>query len=158
MAALLLWLFSLGAFFFSSNAQELPETYRKGVDLALENLHALPRIQKLHVFLRSVSKSEHELGFDVTFIYHHFLLKPTTCEKGTDDPSACHVRENRPLMDCTVCYRTYGGEIEPDPKPYAHCIPKPALTEEMKAERLDHCNKMGYSRGSAVLLGSKGNE
>lgn len=61
MAALLVWLFSVGAFFLSSNAQELPETYRKGVDLALAKLHSLAGIQDHYVFLRSVSKSDYEV-------------------------------------------------------------------------------------------------
>ncbi|XP_003439300.1 uncharacterized protein LOC100692049 [Oreochromis niloticus] len=156
MAALLVWLFSVGAFFLSLNAQELPEMYRKGVDLALANLHSLPGIQDHYVFLRSVSKSDYEMGFDVSFFYHHFYLKPTTCEKGTVDSSACEPRNDRPLMDCAVCYKMYRGEIEPEPKPYIHCLRKPAITQAKTASRLEHCKKLGYSSGSTVLLGSRG--
>ena len=35
----------------------------------------------------------------------------------------------QPLIDCAVCYKTFAGEIERDPKPYVHCVHKPALTE-----------------------------
>lgn len=108
----------------------------------------------------------------------------------------------QPLIDCAICYKTYGGEIEQEPKPYVHCIHKPALTEvsllhcysdwqscdlfmistlqkikrkntqqdymfflffphssvwqEMKLERVNHCNRMGYSSGAATVLASSG--
>ncbi|XP_044033385.1 uncharacterized protein LOC122867082, partial [Siniperca chuatsi] len=160
MAALLLLLFSIGALFFSSNAQEaynkLPETYRKGVDLALEKLSSHDGIQHHFLFLRSITKSDIESGFDVSYIYHHFYLKATKCQKGTVDSTACQFRNDRPLIDCAVCYKTFGGEIEQEPKPYVHCVHKPALTEEMKAGRVEHCNTMGYSSGSLTLLQSTG--
>lgn len=35
----------------------------------------------------------------------------------------------QPLIDCAICYKTFRGEIEQDPKPYLHCIHRPALTE-----------------------------
>lgn len=35
----------------------------------------------------------------------------------------------QPLIDCAVCYKTLREEIEPQPKPYVHCIPKTALTQ-----------------------------
>ncbi|XP_071340973.1 retinoic acid receptor responder protein 2 [Trachinotus anak] len=162
MAALLLLLFSVGALFSSSNAQEayntLPETYRKGVDLALEKIHSHAGIQHHFLFFRSVAKSDIESGFDVSYIYHHFYLKATKCQKGTVDSTTCQFRNDRPLIDCALCYKTFGGEIEEEPKPYVHCSHKPALTEEMKAERREHCSRMGYSNGAPTLLASMGTE
>lgn len=35
----------------------------------------------------------------------------------------------QPLIDCAVCYKTLSEEIEPQPKPYVHCIHKTALTQ-----------------------------
>lgn len=35
----------------------------------------------------------------------------------------------QPLIDCAVCYKTFREEIEQEPKPYVHCVHKPALTE-----------------------------
>ncbi|XP_068438344.1 uncharacterized protein si:ch1073-406l10.2 [Clinocottus analis] len=160
MAALLLLLFGVGALFSSTHAHRaydgLPETYRKGVDLALEKLHSHDGIQHHFLFLRSLEKSDIEPGFDVTYIYHHFYLKATKCQKGTVDVSSCHFRNDRPLIDCAVCYKTFQGEIEQEPKPYVHCVHKPALTEDMKTVRVDHCNTMGYSSGTPTLLASTG--
>ncbi|XP_039983185.1 uncharacterized protein si:ch1073-406l10.2 [Xiphias gladius] len=160
MAALWLLLFGVGALFFCSNAQEaynnLPETYKKGVDLALEKLNSHPGIQHHFLFLRTITMSNTEPGFDVSYIYHHFYLKATKCQKGTVDSTACQFRNDRPLIDCAVCYKTFGGEIEQEPKPYVHCIHKPALTEEMTVGRVEHCNRMGYSSGAPTLLSSKG--
>ncbi|KAL7373640.1 hypothetical protein ABVT39_011302 [Epinephelus coioides] len=160
MAALFLLLFSTGALFVSSNAQEvynqLPETYRKGVDLALEKLSAHAAIQHHFLFFRSVTKSEIEPGFDVSYIYHHFYLKATKCQKGTVDSTGCQFRNDRPLLDCAVCYKTFRGDIEQEPKPYVHCIHKPTLTEAMKTARVNHCNTLGYSSGSLTLLASTG--
>uniref|UniRef100_A0A672IUU7 Retinoic acid receptor responder protein 2 n=1 Tax=Salarias fasciatus TaxID=181472 RepID=A0A672IUU7_SALFA len=161
MAASLLWLLGLGALLLPSEAQEaydsLPETFRRGVDLALEKLDSHAGIQHHFVFSRSVTQSDIEAGFGVVFIYHHFYLKPTKCPKGTADPSGCQLRNDRPMIDCAVCYKTFGGGIEQEPKPYVHCVHKPALTEEMKTTRVNHCNTLGYSSGSPTLLASTGN-
>lgn len=35
----------------------------------------------------------------------------------------------QPLIDCAVCYKTLRDEIEPVPKPYAHCVHKTTLTQ-----------------------------
>ncbi|CAB1447377.1 unnamed protein product [Pleuronectes platessa] len=164
MAALLLLLLSgVGALFLACDAQEaydkLPETYRRGVDLALEKLNSHAGIQHHFLYFRSVTKSDFEgniLGFDVSYIYHHFFLKATKCQRGIADSSACRFRNDRPLVDCAVCYKTFRGEVEQEPKPYVHCIHKPALTEEMKVGRVEHCNRMGYSSGAPTLLASTG--
>ncbi|GAA6215135.1 uncharacterized protein LOC122867082 [Lates japonicus] len=161
MAALLLLLLSVGALFISSNSQEsynsLPETFRKGVDLALERLNSHAGIQHHFLYFRSITKSDIEPGFGVSYVYHHFYFKATKCQKGTVDSASCQFRNDRPLIDCAVCYKTFQGEIEPDPKPHVHCIHKPALTEEMKAGRVEHCNRMAYSSGAPTLLASSGN-
>ncbi|XP_034428612.1 uncharacterized protein LOC117754067 [Hippoglossus hippoglossus] len=161
MAALLLLLLSsVGALFLASDAQEaydkLPQTYRGGVDLALEKINSHAGIQQHFLYFRSVTKSDIEPGFDVSYIYHHFYLKATKCQRGTVDSSACRFRNDRPLVDCAVCYKTFREEIEQEPKPYVHCIHKPALTEEMKVGRVEHCNRMGYSSGAPTLLASTG--
>lgn len=68
MAALLL--LSLGALFFLTNAQdaynELPETYRKGVDLALEKINSYAGLQHHFLFFRSVTKSDIEVLYYCT--------------------------------------------------------------------------------------------
>ncbi|KAF7667988.1 hypothetical protein LDENG_00037540 [Lucifuga dentata] len=158
MAALLLFLLSSGALLSSGHAQEayskLADTYRKGVDLALLKLNSHAGIQHHFLYFRSIVKSDIESGFNLSYIYHHFYLKATKCPKGTVDGTACQFRNDRPLIDCAVCYKTFNGGIEPEPKPYIHCVHKPALTEEMKAARVDHCNTMGYSSGAPTLLAS----
>ncbi|KAM6970905.1 uncharacterized protein LKV04_016637 [Tautogolabrus adspersus] len=159
-ALLLLLLFTVGALFSCSDAQEaynkLPEIYKKGVDLALEKLHSHAGIQHHFLFLRSVQQSDIEPGFDVKCIYHHFHLKATKCQKGTADATGCQFRNDRPLIDCGICYKTFAGEIEQEPKPYIHCVHRTALTEEMKQARVQHCNTMGYSSGAPTLLASQG--
>lgn len=35
----------------------------------------------------------------------------------------------QPLIDCAVCYKTLRDQIEPDPRPYVHCVHKTALTQ-----------------------------
>uniref|UniRef100_A0A1A7YE00 Retinoic acid receptor responder protein 2 n=1 Tax=Iconisemion striatum TaxID=60296 RepID=A0A1A7YE00_9TELE len=160
MAAVLLWLFSLGALLCSSGAQknydDLPETYRKGVDLALKMVNALPNIQHHILFFKSVEKTATKPIFGVSYILHHFFLRATSCQKGTVEPAGCQFRDDRPLIDCTVCYKTYQEEIEPEPKPYLHCIQKPALTVEMLNSRKMQCNAVGGSSGDVTLLSSIG--
>ncbi|XP_041670547.1 uncharacterized protein si:ch1073-406l10.2 [Cheilinus undulatus] len=160
MAALLLLLLTVGALFSSSDAQDaysnLPDDYKKGVDLALEKLNAHAGIQHHFLFFRSLLKSDTEPGFDVKYIYHHFYLKATKCPKGTTDSSGCQFRNDRPLIDCGVCYKTFAGEIEQEPKPYIHCVHRTALTEEMRQVRVQHCNRLGYSSGAPTLLASQG--
>lgn len=63
MAALLLLLFSVGALFSGSGAGEtnynrLSESFKKGVDLALEKLHSHAGIQHHFVFFRSLLLSD----------------------------------------------------------------------------------------------------
>ncbi|XP_012705519.2 uncharacterized protein LOC105915826 [Fundulus heteroclitus] len=155
MAAFLLWLLSLGFLAFPSHAEtydNLPETYKKGVDLALEKVNAHTSIRHHFLFFSSVEKNEFEGGFEVSFIYHHFHLKATNCEKGTVDSSRCKFRKDRPLIDCAVCYKTFRGEIEEEPAPYIHCVHKPVLTEDMKTTRIEKCNALGYSSGTPSLL------
>uniref|UniRef100_A0A665UAC8 Retinoic acid receptor responder protein 2 n=1 Tax=Echeneis naucrates TaxID=173247 RepID=A0A665UAC8_ECHNA len=160
MAALLLLLFSVGALFSSSDAQDsyrkLPDVYRQGVDVAVDKINTRDGMLHHFLFFRTVTKSKIESGFDVSYIYHNFYLKATKCRRGTADSSACQFRNDRPLIDCAVCYKTFGGQIEPEPAPYVHCIHKPVLTEEIKAERVEHCNRMAYNSGALTLLASTG--
>lgn len=158
MAAGLLLLVFAGAVLCSTEAQdpynELPDNYKKGVDLALQNLNSHAGVHHHFLFLKSLQKSEIESGFGVRYLYHHFYLKPTKCPKGTNesDPQRCPFRNDRPLMDCAVCYKTAGDQIESSPKPYVHCIQKPRLTQEMSIIRTDHCKKMSYNSGAPTLL------
>ncbi|AWP17040.1 Hypothetical protein SMAX5B_017128 [Scophthalmus maximus] len=132
MAAVLLLLVCAGAALYSAKAQEsydeLPENYKKGVDLAFEQLNSHSGVQHHFRFWKSLDKSEIEGGFGVRYLYHHFYMKPTTCAKGTTE-SRCPFRNDRPLMDCAVCYKTAADQIEASPKPYVHCIQKRRLTE-----------------------------
>uniref|UniRef100_A0A4W6G7S1 Retinoic acid receptor responder protein 2 n=1 Tax=Lates calcarifer TaxID=8187 RepID=A0A4W6G7S1_LATCA len=135
MAAGLLLLVCAGAALYSAEAQEpyneLPDNFKMGVDLAFEQLNSHTGVQHHFRFLKSVEKSEIESGFGVKYLYHHFYLKPTRCPKGTTEsnPQRCPFRNDRPLMDCAVCYKTAADQIEADPKPYVHCIQRPRLTE-----------------------------
>ncbi|KAJ8336914.1 hypothetical protein SKAU_G00381340 [Synaphobranchus kaupii] len=137
---------------------ELPDLYKKGVDLALKQLNSHSGIQHYLFFLKSLTKSEAQSGFGVNYIYHNFYLKPTKCSKDTvdPDPKKCPFRNDRPLIDCAVCYKTYSGIVENEPTPFVNCVHKPALTEDMTAKRVEHCNNMAYSSGAVTLLGSIG--
>lgn len=154
----LLFLVCAGAFLYSAEAQDpyngLPDNYKKGVDLAIEQLNTHAGVHLHFRFLRSLQKSDIESGFGVRYLYHHFSLKPTRCAKGTTEssPQTCPFRNDRPLMDCAVCYKTMADEIESNPKPYVHCIQKPRLTEEMRTTRTEHCKKMSYNSGAPTLL------
>ncbi|KAG7231199.1 hypothetical protein INR49_012030 [Caranx melampygus] len=158
MAAGLLLLICAGAALYFAEAQEpyndLADNYRRGVDLAFEQLNSHPGVHHHFRFYKTVEKSEIEGGFGVKYLYHHFYLKPTTCAKGTteSDPQRCRFRSNRPMMDCAVCYKTAADQIEAIPKPYVHCIQRPRLTQEMTTTRLDHCKKMTYNSGAPTLL------
>ncbi|KAK7881697.1 hypothetical protein WMY93_030106 [Mugilogobius chulae] len=133
---------------------ELSVGYTRGVDLALEQLSSHTTVHHHFRFLRTVDKAEIDSGFGVKYLYHHFYLKPTRCAKGTTDatPQRCPFRNDRPLMDCAVCYKTSMDQIEQEPKPYVHCIQKPRLTELMTTTRTEHCKKMVYNSGAPTLL------
>ncbi|CAB1447378.1 unnamed protein product [Pleuronectes platessa] len=159
-AELLLLLLCAGAGLHSAEAQELydelPGSYMQGVGLAFQQLNLHSGVQHHFRFLRTVDKSEIEGGFSVKYVYHHFYMKPTSCAKGTTDPDPlnCPFRHDRPLMDCAVCYKTAGEQIEARPKPYVNCIQKPRLTKKMRMDRLDNCQKMSYNSGAPTLLSS----
>ncbi|KAG5268467.1 hypothetical protein AALO_G00212910 [Alosa alosa] len=157
--AFLLSVFLLAAGALScTEAQEayskLPDPYRKGVDLALHHVNNHSAVQHHFFFFKSLVMSDINAGFNVNFYYHNFYLKATKCNKGTVDPDLkkCVFRNDRPLIDCAICYKTFEGEIDPEPKPYVHCVHKPSLTEEMKKARVDHCNTLSYNNGSPTLL------
>ena len=157
-AGLLLLLLCAGAGFHSAEAQELydelPDAYKFGVDLAFQQLNLHSGVQHHFSFWKTVDKSEIEGGFAVKYIYHHFYMKPTTCPKGTNEssPVRCPFRNDRPLMDCAVCYKTAVEQIEASPKPYVNCIQKRRLTKEMRLSRVEHCKKMSYNSGAPTLL------
>uniref|UniRef100_A0A3Q3DHQ9 Si:ch1073-406l10.2 n=1 Tax=Hippocampus comes TaxID=109280 RepID=A0A3Q3DHQ9_HIPCM len=169
----------------STQAQEaygkLEETFRKGVDLSLEKLSEHAAIQNHFLFFKSVTKSNVEAGFDVVFIYHRFYLKATRCPKGTEDPAGCTFRNDvvsgppkqkkmqrdnlaelfspvsfQPMIDCAICYKTFQGDIEAEPKPYLNCLRKPSVTPEVQASRMEQCNRLAYSSGGTNLLASTG--
>uniref|UniRef100_A0A671P873 Retinoic acid receptor responder protein 2 n=1 Tax=Sinocyclocheilus anshuiensis TaxID=1608454 RepID=A0A671P873_9TELE len=137
-----------------SSFSKLPDSVKKGVELAEQNVNAHEGVQHHFLFFKTIQQSQIEAGFDVVYIYHNFNLKATKCKRGTEnaDTTTCAFRNDRPLIDCAVCYKAYAGAIEAEPKPYVSCVHKPALTEAMKKERIDNCNKMGYSSGSPTLL------
>nr|XP_061809955.1 uncharacterized protein LOC133600914 [Nerophis lumbriciformis] len=165
MAVLMLLLvLTIGGSLFCSSvdAQEaydkLDEPFKKGVNLSLEKLSNHSSIQNHFLFFRSVAKSDVEAGFDVVFIYHHFYLKPTKCPKGTTDPSGCSFRNDVPMIDCAICYKTFQGDIEAEPKPYLNCLHKPSVTPEVRTNRIEHCNRLAYSHGATNLLASTGTD
>uniref|UniRef100_A0A3Q3M8A8 Retinoic acid receptor responder protein 2 n=1 Tax=Labrus bergylta TaxID=56723 RepID=A0A3Q3M8A8_9LABR len=161
MSAGLLLLVCAGAVLYSAEAQdpytELPDYYKKGVNLTLEQLNSHVGVHHHFRFLRSLEKSDIESGFGTRYVFHNFYLKPTWCPKGTptSSPQRCPFRNDRPLMDCAVCYKTAEDQIQTNPKPYLDCIQKPRLTEAMRTARIAHCKKMNYNSGAPTLLASK---
>uniref|UniRef100_M3ZI47 Retinoic acid receptor responder protein 2 n=1 Tax=Xiphophorus maculatus TaxID=8083 RepID=M3ZI47_XIPMA len=160
MVAFLLWVFSLGCLALPSDTQpaynDLPESFKKGVDLTLERLSSHASILHHFRFFRSLEKSEIEPGFDVKIINHNFYLKATKCPKGTVDASSCQFRNDRPLIDCVTCYKTFEGEIEAEPQPYIHCVHRSALTEDMRTTRAEQWEALKYKCGTPTLLSSVG--
>ena len=66
MAAALLWLLAAGTLLGSAGANEaydlLHETYKKGVDLALDQLNSHAGINHHFLFFKSLSKSDIQVG------------------------------------------------------------------------------------------------
>lgn len=150
-------------FHFSEAQNEfakLPESYRKGVRLAEKQVNSHNAVQYHFLFFKSLKQSSIEAGFNVNYFYHHFYLKATKCSRGTEnaDSKTCVFRNDRPVIDCAMCYKTFNGEILMEPKPYIHCIYKPALTQVMESSRLEHCNSMSFSSGTMTLLASTGSD
>ncbi|KAF7691735.1 hypothetical protein HF521_010702 [Silurus meridionalis] len=139
---------------------KLPESYRKGVKLAEEQVNSHNGVQNHFLFFKSLEHSSIEAGFNVNYFYHHIHLKATKCSRGTEnaDSKKCAFRNDRPVIDCTVCYKMFDGEIQMEPKPYIHCVHKPALSKEMELARIKHCNSMSVSSGSMTLLASVGSD
>ncbi|XP_051738657.1 uncharacterized protein zgc:195173 [Ctenopharyngodon idella] len=158
---LLLVLVSAGVFLDTSEAQEdlnkLSGNYRKGVELAVEQINSHQTIKIVFLFFKSLDKSDLDGGFGVNYLYHRFYLKATRCPKGTENanPTKCAFRNDRPLIDCGICYKTFHGEIQSEPKPYVHCVHKPQLTQELLKTRVEHCKQMSYANGSPSLLAVK---
>ncbi|KAB5533168.1 hypothetical protein PHYPO_G00128710 [Pangasianodon hypophthalmus] len=139
---------------------KLAESYKKGVRLAETQVNSHNGVQHHFLFFKSLSQSSIEAGFNVNYFYHHFHLKATKCSRGTEnaDPKKCVFRNDRPVIDCAICYKMFDGEIQMEPKPYIHCIHKPMLTKEMELSRIEHCNSMSFSNGAMTLLASTGSE
>nr|XP_015810213.2 uncharacterized protein LOC107382553 [Nothobranchius furzeri] len=159
MAARLLLLACAAVVLHAAKAQDsyngLPDSFKTGVDLVSEQLTSSSNV-KLHFrFWKTVNKSQHEAGFRQKFLYHHFHLKPTWCAKGkgASNSQSCAFRNDRPLMDCAVCFKMSPEGIEYNPMPYVHCIQRPRLTKEMITERTQQCKKVNYNTGGATLLG-----
>ncbi|KAM6908544.1 uncharacterized protein PEZ65_016789 isoform 1-T1 [Lycodopsis pacificus] len=158
MAAGLLLLVCAGAVLYSAQAQDsydgLPGDYKKGVDLALEKLNTRRHVHNRFRFFKTLGKSEIESGFGGKYVSHHFYLKPTRCAKGSTvwNAQTCPFRNDRPLINCAVCYKSAADQIESFPEPYVHCIQKPRLTEDMRTTRTAHCKKMNYNSGAPTLL------
>lgn len=72
MAAVLLLLVCAGAALYSAKAQEsydeLPENYKKGVDLAFEQLNSHSGVQHHFRFWKSLDKSEIEVNSDFVIL------------------------------------------------------------------------------------------
>lgn len=66
-------------------------------------------------------------------LFAELVKKKSGIWKG-EEPALTHVffclcAFMQPLIDCTVCYKTYRDQIEQEPKPYVHCVHKMALTQ-----------------------------
>ncbi|KAK2814948.1 hypothetical protein Q7C36_023214 [Tachysurus vachellii] len=151
------------AFHFSAaqnDFSKLPESYKKGVILAEAQVNSYTGVQTHFLFFKSLAQSSIEAGFNVNYFYHHFYLKATKCPRGAEnaDLKKCPFRNDRPVIDCAVCYKTLEGEIQMEPKTYIHCVHKPMLTKEMESSRTEHCKKMSFSSGSMTLLASTGSD
>ncbi|XP_076868406.1 uncharacterized protein LOC143519157 [Brachyhypopomus gauderio] len=161
---LLFGMFFAGALLSFTEGQNdfklLPDFYKRGVELGLQQINSSPNVQQHFLFFKSLSKSDMDAGFGVRYAYHHFLAKATKCQRGTVDADImkCSFRNDRPVIDCGICYKTYNGRIEDNPKPFIHCVYKPKLTPEMIKERTEHCNKMSYSSGSASIMLVRGSK
>uniref|UniRef100_A0A673GTA1 Uncharacterized protein n=1 Tax=Sinocyclocheilus rhinocerous TaxID=307959 RepID=A0A673GTA1_9TELE len=70
-------------------------------------------------------------GFDVVYIYHNFYLKATKCKRGTEnvDTTTCAFRNDRPLVDCVICYKISAGKIDDKPQPYLSCMYRQSLSK-----------------------------
>uniref|UniRef100_A0AAY4DUJ5 Retinoic acid receptor responder protein 2 n=1 Tax=Denticeps clupeoides TaxID=299321 RepID=A0AAY4DUJ5_9TELE len=156
----LVLLLGAGTLLSSTDADEayskLPETFKKGVDLAVQQVNSHANIKQPFNFFKSLDSSEG--SFSVKFIYHNFYLKATTCAKGTSNLNQCPFRNDRPLIDCTVCYKMYGQNIEVEPKPFVHCVHKPSINLEVRTKRINHCNHMIYLTGSPTIFAVKSPE
>ncbi|KAF6720536.1 hypothetical protein FQA47_009050 [Oryzias melastigma] len=134
---------------------QLPDVYRSGVDLVLEQLSSHASVQHHFIYLRSLEKTEIEGSFGVKYFNHHFFLKPTRCARGASREQHCPPRNDRPLMDCLICYKTIYGQMDSNPKPYIHCMQRPRITAEMLAAREAECKKVSYNPGAATILALK---
>ncbi|KAG5841830.1 hypothetical protein ANANG_G00171140 [Anguilla anguilla] len=76
---------------------QLPDLYKKGVDLALVQLKSHTSIPHHFLFFKSLTTSDVEAGHSVTYIRHNFYFKPTKCSKDTadPDPKRCPFRNDR---------------------------------------------------------------
>lgn len=96
----------------------------------------------LHLSVHTCIISEYSLRLSIaqttalSFIYHACNATRasycTICWKSwlkMDFNETCAYLFLQPLIDCAVCYKTYAGVIETEPKPYVSCVHKPALTE-----------------------------
>uniref|UniRef100_A0AAY5F4I8 Retinoic acid receptor responder protein 2 n=1 Tax=Electrophorus electricus TaxID=8005 RepID=A0AAY5F4I8_ELEEL len=161
---LLFVLFCAGVLLSSTEGQndfsKLPDLYKTGVELALKQVNSHASVQQHFLFFKSLSKSDVDAGFGVMYVYHHFLARATKCLRGTVDADymKCAFRNDRPLIDCGICYKTFGGQIEEEPKPFIDCVYKPKLTQGIKTSRVQHCSKMSYSSGSASILLVRGSQ
>uniref|UniRef100_W5MVT3 Retinoic acid receptor responder protein 2 n=1 Tax=Lepisosteus oculatus TaxID=7918 RepID=W5MVT3_LEPOC len=154
-------LITVGALLASAEEYDkLPDLYKEGVNLAVKQFNSQKKNKQLFLFFKSMDVSETELEFDVSYVYHNFLLKATKCLQDKTDASAnsCPFQNDRPVVDCVMCYRSYQGSIEYEPRPKLYCTRKPQLTEEMKANRVQDCEtlKHHYSPGGITLLSSTG--
>lgn len=163
MATLLLVVVLLGCVWSAEGQAELmklADGYKAGAELAVEQVNKHQGLQQHFLFFSSIKKSEVDGGFGAKYLSHQFYLKATQCAKDTAaaDASKCAFKNGRPLIDCMTCYKTYKDAIQENPKPYIHCVHKPALTKDMMKARRDFCDQMSYSAGSVTLLGVKRNK
>ncbi|KAJ8268452.1 hypothetical protein COCON_G00136240 [Conger conger] len=153
---LLFLLLTVGACVSSTEGRrsydQLPDRYKKGVDLAREHLLLYGSFPYHLLFVKSLNASAVETGFGGKYIYHNFDLKATTCSNDTvdPDPKRCPFRDDRTLINCAVCYKIFSGKVQKVPMPYVTCAHKPFVTQEQADKRFAQCTKM-FERASAYI-------
>lgn len=84
-----------------------------------------PVVRKEQLSPRGVSSET--TGWDLSAVERQCW--PQKCAACSNQCHLCLCAFMQPLIDCAVCYKTLREEIEPEPRPYLHCIHKAMLTE-----------------------------
>ncbi|KAG7269565.1 hypothetical protein CRUP_029834 [Coryphaenoides rupestris] len=128
--------------------ERLPAKFKLGADLALEKQNSRPGGKYHFVFFKSLMQSDIDPDTGELYIYHSFYIKATKCPQGTVDTRNCTFRENKPEVECAMCYATFGDRVKAVPEPYISCARKTVLTEAVRRRDMNICNRMGDRTGA----------